>query len=156
MMIKDIFKYGFFTGSRIIGGYSGNSDYDFVFPSTEHKEVYAAIHDNATVKGEEQSHYFNGTKYEIPNKDKTGMTQLNIIPVSKKDFVCWFLATVALEASYPYLTGADKETRCQVFEGLRASFKPHVTGEDKLIPKLIKKANLRWSDTIDEFCEKVK
>lgn len=113
MMLDELLKVGFLTGSRAFGTASADSDYDVAYSIEDDGQVLATIGDLPKTK----SDYFCG--YYIKVED----IQINLIPLHPHDYFPWWLATKAVAATLGRSGVSNPVHKYAVFMGIVSLFK---------------------------------
>jgi len=119
-IVERLLEYGFVTGSRVFGTAREDSDIDIVYP------IYYSQHIARIIEGHDitRSDYFSG--YYISDEGKI----INLIPVHPHEFLPWYLATKAIEATLILSNIKDPIKKYAVFQGIVCLYKGTV--EEKL------------------------
>lgn len=112
-MINKLLEIGFLTGSRAFGTNREDSDYDIVYSIEDSVQI------SDIITGLEQvpSKYFSG--YYVKHEEK----QINLVPVHPHDFLPWYLATKAMEATLIQSEIVDPIKKYAVFMGIVSLYK---------------------------------
>lgn len=121
--LVELLTLGIPTGSRVVGGFSEESDWDIVIPVTSSEEAKAIV--EPYIYYESPSNYFNGCKYGILSSK--GAYHLNLLFVHPREFLAWFRATRALRGEFRD-GGIDltKNGRVTIFETLMVQFRDKI------------------------------
>ncbi len=111
------------TGSRVVGGFSEESDWDIVVSVNDSEKAKAIV--APYIYYESPSNYFNGCKYGILSSK--GAYHLNLLFVHPREFLAWFRATRALRGEFRG-DGIDltKSGRVTIFETLMVQFRDKI------------------------------
>ena len=113
MILEQLLKVGFLTGSRAFGTNRKDSDYDIVY-SIEDSAIIADILGN---QERTPSGYFSG--YCVKDGDKI----INLIPVHPHEYLPWYLATKAMTVTLKQSGINDPIRKYSVFMGMVSLFK---------------------------------
>ena len=105
-----ICKTGLATGSRVIGGYTPKSDFDYVMTVKQAKDLYTSLNIEFNLKSLEQyACLFSSFKYT-----ESSGTVVNLIVVDREvDYEAWRFAT--FKSKNNYKVGYGSEQRKQLF-----------------------------------------
>ena len=125
LIISEISKLGVFTGSRALGGYTEESDYDFILSKAAYLSL---VEDSGLPKGLDNAKYSyrNSPTKCFYYKDSEGKLYNLIVFEDKKEENSWIKAT-QLYKELVVPNTFTKSTRVKIFEALCA--------ESKLIKK---------------------
>lgn len=113
MILDQLLKIGFLTGSRAFGTNNDDSDYDIVYSVEDGARVSDIIGSLEKIP----SNYFAG--YYIHDN---GIT-INLIPVHPHEFLPWYLATKATKATLATSGITSPIKKYAVFSGMVALYK---------------------------------
>ena len=122
MMLDELLKIGFLTGSRAFGTARDDSDYDVVYSIEDSARIAEVIGSNETT----QSDYFAGYYIHADGK------QINLIPVHPHEFLPWYLATKAMTATLKSSGINDPIRKYAIFSGIVALYKGTVEQRSNL------------------------
>ena len=113
MILDQLLKIGFLTGSRAFGTNRDDSDYDIVFSI----EDSSLVNDIIGKIEKTPSNYFAG--YYIYD---SGIL-INLIPVHPHEFLPWYLATKAMQSTLATSGMTSPIKKYAVFSGMVALYK---------------------------------
>ena len=148
--ITDILSLGFLTGSRVLGGWKEESDWDIVVSILNKQEAIGIIEPHSV--STEPSEYFAGITYYIT--DNKGFNyfnhKINLIFVHPNEYAAWYYATVALSGILKDADIKDKTSRVLLFETLKVQLRDklptmYAKRRDEMNEKLTMTGALRWA-----------
>lgn len=146
--ITDLLKYGFLTGSRVMGCSAEKSDWDIVISVVHKQQVIDLIHKYSL--DETPSEYFSGRMYTLPEG------KINLIFVHPHEYRAWYYATKALASILPESGISEKSARIVLFEAMMNHLRrelPIICNANERDAENTKLACIgiaRWSDSFFE------